>query len=63
MRGKEGRRTNDDADIRVVDLQPHFKTIRVFLIETIKIFWMITNLFNTHDIYDKTDTRVADRRP
>ena len=36
MRGRAGRRPNDEADIRAVELQPDFKTIQVCLVEDIK---------------------------
>ena len=35
-RGREGRRTNDEAGIRAVELHPDFKTIQVCLVESIK---------------------------
>ena len=39
-----------------------FKTIRVCLVENMKI-WMVIKGLNTRYIYDKTDTRVVHRRP
>ena len=42
MREREGRRTNDEASIRAVELQPDFKAIQVCLIENIKDIKMVT---------------------
>ena len=39
-----------------------FKTIRVCLVENMKI-WMVIKGLNTRYIYDKTDTRVVHSRP
>ena len=42
MRERGGRRTNDEASIRAVELQPDFKAIQVCLIENIKDIKMVT---------------------
>ena len=63
MRGRKGRRTNDEAGIRVVELQADFNAIQVCLVENIKYIYMVTKCLNTHYIYDKTDSRVVHRRP
>ena len=65
MRGRQGRRTNDQARIRAVELQPDFNTIQVRLVENIKDIKIFTKGVNTciHYIYDKTDTRVVHGRP
>ena len=36
VRRRQGRRTNDEAGIRGVELQPDIKTIQVCLVENIK---------------------------
>ena len=36
MRRRQGRRANDQAGIRVVELQPDFNTIQVCLVENIE---------------------------
>ena len=35
VRRRQGRRTNDEAGIRAVGLQPDFNTIQIFLVENI----------------------------
>ena len=45
MRGKEGRRTNDEAGIRAVQLQPDFKTMQACRVENIKDIYMVTKMF------------------
>ena len=42
VRERGGRRTNDEASIRAVELQPDFKAIQVCLIENIKDIKMVT---------------------
>ena len=59
MRGREGGETNDEAGIRVVELQLGFKTIQVCLVENMKGIEMTTKCLNTHHIYNKADTLVV----
>ena len=57
MKGREGRRNNDEAGIRAVELQPDFNTIQVCVIENITDIEVFTKCSNIHDVYE-TDTRV-----
>ena len=59
MRRRQGRRANDQAGIRVVELQPDFNTIQVCLVEHIKNIQMFTKCLNIHYIHDKADTRAV----
>ena len=58
MRGREGRRTNEEAR-RALELQ--FETIQVGS-KVLRTF-RLSQYTKAHYIYDQTDTRVAQRRP
>ena len=62
MRERGGRRTNDEASIRAVELQPDFKAIQVCLIENIKDIKMVT-MFEYTKYLRQTYSRVVHRRP
>ena len=63
VRGREERRTNDEAGIRAVELQPHFKMIQVSLVENIVNIKIVSRCLNEHCIWDKSDTWLVYRRP
>ena len=62
----ERRRTNDEAGIRAVELQPDFKTIQTCLVENVKDIYKLDGhkMFEYKDyICNKTRTGVVHRRP